>query len=113
MRISKSFGSYNQRRYGKPWIGVVTSWPVGSRAEIRWGSYIGDDNGGEVEINAEPGDIIRWGQKDFRGGNTEAAWGIAQADGAINECDAVRARKAWDTKQTGTQKALPEVQKND
>jgi hypothetical protein len=100
MRISKKFGSYNERRYSRPWIGLVTSWSVGGKAEMAWGSYIGDDNGGEVEIDAQPGDIVRYGQKDNRGNNTSAEWGIVQAGGAISDCDAVEARRAWDARQT-------------
>ncbi len=103
MRVTRSFGSYNPRRYSKPWIGVITSWPVGGRAEIRWGSYLGDDHWGEAEVEAEAGDIVRWGQKDFRGNNTISAWGIVQADGSIKECDAAEARKAWDAKAKQTE----------
>lgn len=95
-RVAVSFGGYNQRRYGKPWIGKIIAWPVGGKAEIQWGAYIGDDHGGEVEIVADPGDIVRWGQKDYRGNNTEAKWGIVQADGSLQECTAAEARKAWE-----------------
>lgn len=101
MRIFVEFSSYNQRRYGRPWIAVVTSWPVGGKPEIRWGSYLGDSRngeGGEAEIEAEPCDIVRWGQKDNRGGNTEANWGIVQADGHTLSCDAKEARQAWENR---------------
>lgn len=95
MRITINYDSYNQRRYGKPWIGKITSWPVGGNAEIAWGSYLGDDNGGDVEIEAAAGDIIRSGQKDHRGNNTSANWYIVQADGAIVETNAAEAKKHW------------------
>jgi len=96
MRVSQKFGSYNQRRYSKPWIAKITSWPIGGKPEVQWGAYCGDDNGGEVEIEAMPGDIIRTGQKDHRGGNTDASWYIVQADGSLYSTDAAGARKAWD-----------------
>lgn len=102
MRVAVDFASYNHRRYGKPWIAVVTSWPTGGKPEVRWGNFLGDSrNGGagEAEIEAEPFDVIRWGQKDNRGGNTEANWGVVRVDGSVYECDAKEARKAWDERQ--------------
>lgn len=99
MRVAERFGSYNQRRYGRPWIAKITSWPIGGKPEVQWGGYCGDDNGGEVEIEAVPGDIIRTGQKDHRGGKTEATWNIVQADGSLLSTDAADARKAWDARQ--------------
>lgn len=95
MRISKQCDAYNERRYGRPWIGIVASWPVGGRPEIRWGGYAGNEDGGELEIEAEAGDIVRWGQKDRRGNRSTNEWGIVAADGAINECDPVEARAQW------------------
>lgn len=99
MRVSQKFGSYNQRRYSKPWIAKITSWPIGGKPEVQWGGYCGDDNGGEVEIEANVGDIIRTGQKDHRGGNTDASWYIVQADGSLSSTDAADARKAYDARQ--------------
>lgn len=66
MRVVFEFGTYNARRYGKPWCAKVVNWPVGSVPDIQWGAYLGDSSGGECEIEAEPGDIVRWGQKDHR-----------------------------------------------
>jgi hypothetical protein len=67
MDISINTGSYNEKRYGKPWIAKVdfSVKPPG----FAWGDCTGDHyNGGEgcLEITAEPGDIIARGQKDFR-----------------------------------------------
>lgn len=99
MRVAQSWSSYNQRRYSRPWIAKITSWPVGGRPEMAWGRYIGDDGGGEVEIEAQEGDIIRTGQKDGRGGKTSANWYIVGADGELILTDATEARKAWDARQ--------------
>lgn len=99
MRISQQWSSYNQRRYGRPWIAKITSWPIGGKPDVEWGRYVGDANGGEVEIEAQPGDIVRAGQKDNRGGNTSADWYIVQANGSLDGIDAAGARKAWDARQ--------------
>jgi len=96
MRIWRKFAGYNPRRYGKPWIVRITSWPVGGKPDVEWGTYIGDDNGGEVEIQADAGDIVRIGQNDYRGGKSFAGWYIVQADGTLRETDAAGARKAYD-----------------
>ncbi len=97
MRITQIFGSYNQRRYGRPWIAKITSWPVGDKAEVSWGSYLGNDNGGEVEIEANPGDVIRTGQKDGRGNGTSADWYIVSPDGSLIHTTAAKAKDHWET----------------
>jgi len=99
MRVALEFGSYNSRRYGRPWIGRVTSWPVGGRPEIEWGNYCGDDGGGEAEIVAQPGDLVRAGQKDNRQPrNTSNDWYLVQADGTLLEVTQPQARQAWESR---------------
>lgn len=109
MRVSTSWGSYNERRYSRPWIGKITSWPIGGKAEIEWGSYLGDDHGGECEIMAVAGDIVRSGQKDGRGNCGSNEWFVVQADGELLVVNQADARKAWDAraKAAETAKADP------
>jgi hypothetical protein len=96
MIIRVQFMNYNPRRYSKPWIARVTGWPVGGRPVLEWGGYLGNHHGGEVEIEVEAGDIVRWGQKDGRSGTgTRANWGIAQPDGMIEPCTEAQAAKAF------------------
>lgn len=96
MRVALKYNGYNARRYSKPWICKIVDWPVGGNPKVEWGTYLGDDNGGEVEIEVQIGDIIRSGQKDHRGGNTSAYWYIVgpDADDPI-DTDAAGARKHW------------------
>lgn len=108
MRATQRFGNYNHRRYGRPWIARITGWPIGGKPDIIWGRYVGDDDaGGEVEIEAMPGDIVRTGQKDYRGNNTEAYWYIMQPDGQLLSCTATEARQAWDAQQAAAATANP------
>lgn len=93
-RIIRHFGDYNARRYGKPWIGKVTSWKNG-RPEIEWGSYYGDDSGGDCEIEAGAGDVIRYGQKDNRSNKGSNEWAIVQSDGTLQDCTPAEARDHW------------------
>jgi hypothetical protein len=95
MEITVSYGSYNQRRYGKPWIGKIIDWPAGGYAKLNFGTYYGTDAGGEVAITAQPGDIIRHGQKDYRGNNTSKDYYIVNQDGSLSLMDAATARKQW------------------
>ena len=85
MRVVVAFDAYNGRRYSRPWIARVTAWPVGDRATLEFGAYLGNERGGEVEIEAEPGAVVRWGQKDNRGNGTRAHYGIVSEDGTLSE----------------------------
>lgn len=98
MRITKEFSSYNHRRYSRPWIAKVTGWPVGSQPTLQWGTFLGQEGeAGECEIEAEPGDLIRWGQKDNRNPKYSTAyWGKVEADGMITTLTAVEARRAYE-----------------
>lgn len=58
--------SYNERRYGKPWIATVT-FDDKSKANFSFGDWIGDEGyEGQLEVLCNPGDIIALGQKDTR-----------------------------------------------
>ena len=68
MDITTETSSYNQRRYGKPWIAKV-DFAKSAKGDFSWGYWTGDHyNGGAgvLSISAKPGDIIAGGQKDFR-----------------------------------------------
>lgn len=95
MRVRVSFPAYNWRRYSKPWIAKVVSWPVGSKPDIEWGTFLGSAEGGEVEIAARPGDIIRYGQKDDRGNGSTSNWAIVQEDGSLQMVSEPEARQAY------------------
>jgi len=66
MEITKETGSYNERRYGKPWIAAV-NYSNSRKGEFKFGEWVGKIGGaGELYIDAEVNDIIAIGQKDFR-----------------------------------------------
>ena len=65
---------------------------MGEKPELQFGQYVGDSDGGEVELLAFPGEVIRYGQKDLRGNGTQNAWGIANDDGTVRVVDASEAR---------------------
>lgn len=94
-RYSFTWASYNPRRFSKPWIAKITAWPVGGKPVIEFGGYCGDEDGGETEIIAQPGNILRSGQKDNRSGSTVNEWYLAKTDGKVKEINAAQARKLY------------------
>ena len=98
IRVTVDFGSYNQRRYSAPWIARVTSWPVGGSSELKFGGYLGDRNngtGGQAEILAYVGDVVRWGQKDYRGHKSWSQWGLVEEGGYVRKITPVEARSLF------------------
>lgn len=105
MRITIETLAYNDRRHGKPWIAKVMEWKT-SRPEIEWGAWHGQPGGkGTLEINAEPGDIIRYGQKDHRNARrSDNEWAVVQEDGTLDDVTQAQAREHWLNRQ---EQALP------
>ena len=99
MLITINFNSYNKYRFQRPWISKVVEWPSGKPAIVNWGKYQGDEDGGDAEIMATPGDVVRWGQKGPSPKQTIRCWGIVQEDGSVDECTMAQAHKAWKLKQ--------------
>lgn len=94
-RVAINFNGYNHRRYGKPWCAKVTAWEIGKAPELEWGGYLGDASGGECELLALPGEVVRWGQKDHRGNNTTAHWGVVTPELTVLPVTAKEARQAY------------------
>jgi hypothetical protein len=95
MKITIERGSYNHRRYSKPWIAKIGDWP-GGKATLEWGHYYGDDGGGTLEIDVDAGDIVRMGQKDYRHPKNESHWYMVEDGGKLRELEGEsEARKLW------------------
>lgn len=106
MRVSKTFRDYNRRRNSKPWICKIMTWKVGEKPDLKWGEYLGDaESGGEAEIEAEVGDIVRAGQKDYRQPrDTISNWYVVGDAGELITIAAKDARRLFDGKQQDKQK---------
>lgn len=58
--------SYDERRYGKPWIARV-EFIESPKGEYQFGIWIGEaGHPGLLQVDVKPGDIIAKGRKDFR-----------------------------------------------
>jgi hypothetical protein len=86
-KIEIKTGSYNQRRYSKPWIAIV-DFSIDPRGEFKWGTWVGDHSTGSeglLVIDANEGDIIAMGQKDFRQPRNSAPTYYQVRDGKLVE----------------------------
>lgn len=96
-RVAISFHSFNPRRYSRPWIARVVEWHVGKKPELEFGHYCGDGDGGEAEIIAYPGDIIRYGQRDGRRLDKSInEWGVVEEDYSVRDIKQTEARALFE-----------------
>lgn len=74
MTFEINTGSYNERRYGRPWIAKVT-FDNSGKGTFEWGTWVGRmGEAGTLVIDAAEGEIVAQGQKDNRGGSTESSY---------------------------------------
>lgn len=91
MRVTVEFRTYNTRRYSRPWIAKIKDWPIGKPPDVEFAGLVGLT----AEIDAAPGAIIRYGQRDNRGSGTQSDWGIVQQDGTVSNSTAEACREHW------------------
>jgi hypothetical protein len=98
MKVKLETDSYNERRYGNPWIAKV----VGT--EFKWGRLIGGRRGepGRLEVEVEIGDVVATGQKDLRKPrNSAPTWGYITAGGIVWCSSEIEARDGAEAAKTG------------
>lgn len=95
MRIEISWPSYNQYKCGRPWIGKIIAWETAKKPEMRWGAWIGNaEDGGVLEIDVEPGDVIRYGQV-CGARRREQHWALVLPTGEKKKITAAEALRAF------------------
>lgn len=96
MKLTINTPIYNERRYGRPYIGIAN--PTDGKV-TKWGTWIGTPGEkGILEIDAQPGEVVIKGQKDNRGNSGAPNYGVVQADGSIEymgKAEAVQASRAF------------------
>lgn len=97
IRVTIEWDQYNHRRYSKPWIAKIIAWNGSEKPKLEWGQWLGTaDEGGVLEIYASVGDIIRWGQKDYRKIHRSVnQYGIVREDGELEDVTPGNAKKHW------------------
>ena len=98
MKITIETSSYNQRRYGKPWIARLDfSTASGVFVFGAWLGQAGEE--GELSLEVAPGDVVAQGQKDNRNPkNSAPKFSYIDAEGCRVSCGskvaAVRAARS-------------------
>jgi len=97
MRIEIDTPSYNERRYGKPWIATV-DFSASAKGEFSFGDWVGQpgDEGVLTLVNVQVGDVIARGQKDTRQPRNSAPdFYVVDADGDLRAVSKADAYKHW------------------
>lgn len=82
MNYTESTPSYNERRYGKPWMAKLTTSLTKDFEFIDWDGRPG--SAGEFNFSAEPGTLLAYGQKDIRKGRGGVdGYQICMPDGSL------------------------------
>lgn len=80
MKILKHYGSFNFRRYGNPWVAKVDAKTAKPDFNSKVGGYTGGYNRGEegdlYVTDPQDGTVYMFGQKDYRGNNTEREYAV-------------------------------------
>ena len=94
------FPAYDADRFSRPWIGRVVAWPITERPRLEWGHCIEECPGAASRLTIEgaPGDIVRWGIKDYVFGERNQWWGLCLADGSIERIDAAEAFELYSSR---------------
>ena len=75
MKVLKSYCEFNQRRYSNPWVAIVDKANGKPDFSEKVGGYTGGYNRGEAGdlyvTEPKEGAVYMFGQKDYRGNNTE------------------------------------------
>ena len=82
--IVESYGAFNFRRYSNPWVAIMVDGKPDFSAKV--GGYTGKYNKGEAGdlyiTNPVEGAVYAYGQKDYKGNNTEMAY-LKYVDGEL------------------------------
>lgn len=89
MKITRAFPDFNPRRFSRPW-GAIVSFPDGIKPSY---TFTGHWDGQAVIIEAEPGAVVAFGQRDYRGNKTTKTLFVVGSDGELTEVTEAAARE--------------------
>ena len=79
------YDAFNSRRYSNPWAAKLAL-NNDNLAYDFCGTYTGyNGTAGDLLIDAAPGTVIAWGQRDHKGGKTDRQFGEVEEDGTIKK----------------------------
>lgn len=80
----KTFRPYNKARFSRPWGGVCHLDGLKLGYEFT-GLYQGDERGGDVVVEAEPGAVLAFGQKDTKGTKGVQEYYLVEHSGLLTQ----------------------------
>lgn len=90
MKTIKTYETFNFRRYGNPWVAIVSKTTGKIDFTQKVGGYTGGYKSGDAGelyvISPKEGDVYAYGQKDYRGNGTEMEY-IQYVDGEFIPVD--------------------------
>ena len=89
MKITRAFPDFNSRRFSRPW-GAIVTFPDGIKPSY---AFTGHWDGQAVIIEAEPGAVVAFGQRDYRGNRTTKTLFVVGAGGELTEVTEAAARE--------------------
>jgi hypothetical protein len=90
MTYTEKTSPYNEKRYGKPWMAIVTTSLTANFTFLDWDGRWGQ--AGEFSFDAEPGTLLAYGQKDIRKGRGGVdGYQICMPDGSLPTCSGMAA----------------------
>ncbi len=84
MLCRKTFRPYNKARFSRPWGGLCQLDGLKVGYDFT-GLYQGDERGGDVVIDAEPGMILAFGQKDAKGAKSIQEFYMVEFSGDLTQ----------------------------
>ena len=82
MTYTSKTEAYNERRYGRPWMAVITTSTTKDFSFLEWEGRNGC--AGDYTFDAEPGTLLAFGQKDIRKGRGGVSgYRICMPDGKL------------------------------
>lgn len=100
MLCRKTFRPYNKARFGRPWGGVCRLDGLKLGYDFT-GLYQGDERGGDVVVDAEPGMILAFGQKDLKGTKGIGEYFIVERTGLLTQIGKQEAYDHLDREERG------------
>jgi len=89
VKITRAFPDFNSRRFSRPW-GAIVTFPDGIKPSY---AFTGHWDGQAVIIEAEPGAVVAFGQRDYRGNKTTKTLFVVGSDGELTEVTEAAARE--------------------
>ena len=98
MKVLAHYGSFNARRYSNPWVAPIDPKTAKPDFTKKVGGYTGGYNSGEAGdlyiTEPKEGTVYMYGQKDYRGNNTERRY-AQYISGEFVPVPADRLIEAW------------------